>query len=138
MDTEKMDVDLNVDTAETPQHAVTSTLKPPEEHGSAKGVSFSKPETPMKPDDLYPIFWSLQRSFSQPKTLSSQTDLVGFKAGLQATVVMFKSVQNERPTKKEDENKRGTKRKRSQGDDDLANAFNPKYLTSRDLFELEV
>jgi THO complex subunit 1 len=54
---------------------------------------------------------------------------------------MFKSVQNDigaRPVKIAEDGKRGTKRKRSQGDDDLANAFNPKYLTSRDLFELEV
>jgi THO complex subunit 1 len=45
---------------------------------------------------------------------------------------------NGRPVKIAEEGKRGMKRKRSQCEDDLANAFNPKYLTSRDLFELEV
>jgi THO complex subunit 1 len=118
------------------------TKKPSEDSGaSVKGVSFSTPETPMSADQLYPIFWSLQQYFSQPKKLFDQTNFAGFKSGLEATMVMFKSVQTEgsvRPTKVVEDSKRGTKRKRGQGDDDLANAFNPKYLTSRDLFELEV
>jgi THO complex subunit 1 len=107
----------------------------------AKGVTFSKPETPLSADELYPIFWSLQESFNQPKRLFDPTNFTGFKAGLESTMAMFKSVQNEmtgRPMKAVDDGKRGTKRKRSQMDDDLANAFNPKYLTSKDLFELEV
>jgi THO complex subunit 1 len=56
-------------------------------------------------------------------------------------MAMFVKVQAEtmgRPTKTVEDSKKGTKRKRGHGDDDLANAFNPKYLTSRDLFELEV
>lgn len=107
--------------------------------GSAKDVE------PMAPDQLYPIFWSLQQSFSQPKTLFEKETFDRFKAGVEATKVMFKAVQNQsssRPTRSPpqpaDENKRSPKRKRGEGDDDLANAFNPKYLTSPDLFELEV
>ena len=118
----------------------TSTVRSGEDTYS-KGVSFSKPETPMSADELYPIFWSLQQYFNQPKRLFDSVNFGLFKAGLEATMVMFKSVQTEssgRPTKVMDDTKRGTKRKRSQGGDDLANAFNPKYLTSRDLFELEV
>ena len=42
------------------------------------------------------------------------------------------------PSKPVDDENRGTKRKRGQDDDDLAHIFNPKYLTSRDLFELEI
>lgn len=140
---EGMDVDSDankptVPTLKVPTNGVTSTSKAAEE---GKGVTFLKPEKPMSVDELYPIFWSLQQSFSQPKKLFDQARLTTFKAGLQATMVMFKLVQSEsngRPTKMTDESKRGIKRKRNQGDDDLANAFNPKYLTSRDLFELEV
>jgi THO complex subunit 1 len=92
-------------------------------------------------DELYPIFWALQQNFSQPKRLFDQANFAEFKVGLEATMTTFETVQKEtmgRPTKAAEDSKRGTKRKRGQGDDDLANAFNPKYLTSRDLFELEV
>jgi THO complex subunit 1 len=105
-----------------------------------KSVTFdsTKAEKPLDPDTLYPIFWSLQQSFSQPKRLFDQSNLAEFKKGLEATIVMFKSVQNEQSGRVVDEGKRGTKRKRGQRGDDLATTFNPKYLTSRDLFELEV
>jgi THO complex subunit 1 len=142
---EEMDVDAEpnqhpVDT-KAKNNGVVSIGKISEDAGGGKGVTFSKPKTPMTADELYPIFWSLQESFNQPKKLFDSAKFAGFKAGLEATMVMFKSVQNDigaRPVKVADDSKRGTKRKRSQGDDDLANAFNPKYLTSRDLFELEV
>lgn len=144
-ESESMDVDdetkpAAVETRIGTDGAVSSN-KPNEDTGGGKGVTFSKPETPMTADELYPIFWSLQESFNQPKKLFDPIRFASFKAGLEATMVKFKTVQNEigtRPTKVSDDSKRGTKRKRSQGDDDLANAFNPKYLTSRDLFELEV
>ncbi|CAG8959381.1 hypothetical protein HYFRA_00001279 [Hymenoscyphus fraxineus] len=105
--------------------------------GSAKDVE------PLTADQLYPIFWSLQQSFSQPKTLFEKEPFDRFKTGVEATRVMFQAVQNQsssRPTRSPPsyDSKRGTKRKRGEGDDDLANAFNPKYLTSRDLFELEI
>jgi THO complex subunit 1 len=144
---EKMDVDSDANSKATPAASkpttnfITTTGKPAEESSSGtKGVTFSKAE-PMSADELYPIFWSLQESFNQPKKLFNATHFGGFKAGLEATMVMFKSAQTElngRPVKVAEEGKRGAKRKRSQGEDDLANAFNPKYLTSRDLFELEV
>lgn len=113
----------------------------------AKSVSFDAKmanvgEKPLDPDTLYPMFWSLQQSFSQPKRLFDQTHFANFKVGLEATMVMFKSFQREQnarsPTKSMEDGKRGVKRKRGQGGDDLATTFNPKYLTSRDLFELEV
>lgn len=112
-----------------------------------KTVSFdaktaNQAERPLDPDNLYPIFWSLQESFSQPKRLFDRSNLEIFKRGLEATMAMFRSVQNEQtgrsPGKALDEVKRGAKRKRGQRGDDLVTTFNPKYLTSRDLFELEV
>jgi THO complex subunit 1 len=146
-DAEKMDVDSDANSKATPTtsnsmtNGVASAGKPVEESSSgSKGVTFSKIE-PMSADELYPIFWSLQESFNQPKKLFNAAHFSGFRAGLEATMTMFKSVQtdmNGRPVRVAEEGKRGTKRKRSQGEDDLANAFNPKYLTSRDLFELEV
>jgi THO complex subunit 1 len=114
---------------------------------ATKSVSFdakdsSNAEKPLDPDILYPIFWSLQQSFSQPKRLFDLSNLAEFKKGLEATMIMFKSVQNEQSarnaSKSIDEGKRGIKRKRGQRENDLATTFNPKYLTSRDLFELEV
>lgn len=136
-DTETMDVDSKVESA---SNGVAKKAGE-DSANSTKGVTFSKSEKSMSADDLYPIFWALQQSFSQPKKLFDKTHFSGFKAGLEATMAMFKSVQSEnsgRPTKLAEDGKRGTKRKRGSGDDDLANAFNPKYLTSRDLFELEV
>lgn len=96
----------------------------------------------MSADQLYPLFWSLQKYFSQPKELFDRTNFSSFKAGLEATMSMFKSVQREsnvdRVAKSLDDSRRGLKRKRGSTDDGLANTFNPKYLTSRDLFELEI
>lgn len=125
----------------------SGTTKGTEENKTtAKSVTFnakgSQPEEPLDPDKLYPIFWALQQSFSQPKKLFDQERFADFRKGLEATMITFKSVQSAQagrgPAKSAEEGRRGTKRKRSLGDDDLANAFNPKYLTSRDLFELEV
>jgi THO complex subunit 1 len=137
---EKMEVDSEPkDTKQTtngtPRKAAEDTSN------TAKGVTFSKAEKALSADELYPIFWALQQNFSQPKRLFDPANFAEFKAGLEATMAMFIKVQAEtmgRPTKATEDSKRGTKRKRGQGDDDLANAFNPKYLTSRDLFELEV
>lgn len=146
-DAEKMDVDSDANfkaapaTSNSMANGVASAGKPIEDPSSGtKGVTFSKVE-PMSADELYPIFWSLQESFNQPKKLFNAAHFSGFRAGLEATMTTFKSVQTEmngRPVRVAEEGKRGTKRKRSQGEDDLANAFNPKYLTSRDLFELEI
>ncbi|TDZ18637.1 Uncharacterized protein Cob_v008718 [Colletotrichum orbiculare MAFF 240422] len=114
---------------------------------SQKAVSFEgkKPaaaEQPLDPDALYPLFWSLQDSFNQPKKLFDPENLTGFKRGLEATMASFLAIQNEqgqRPPKANDEAHRTLKRKReSEEDVDLSNSYNPKYLTSRDLFELEM
>lgn len=106
-----------------------------------QGLAISTNNTPMTPNELYTIFWSMQQYFNQPRTLFDASNLSKFKHGLESTISFFKSMQTQsvaRPMKATEEAKRGTKRKRSQGIDDLANSFNPKYLTSRDLFELEV
>ena len=93
-------------------------------------------------DTLYPVFWSLQGNFSTPTRLFEESDLQSFRSGLEATMHKFREVHQElqaRGTSKiPDENKRGLKRKRVGQEDELSSSFNPKYLTSRDLFDLEV
>ncbi|KAH8783284.1 THO complex subunit 1 transcription elongation factor-domain-containing protein [Diaporthe sp. PMI_573] len=117
-----------------------------ERSGPGKAVSFSDKkeaavERPLDADALYPVFWSLQESFNQPKKLFSPTHFSQFKASLQATMAAFKArpVQQEpKSSKQAEESKRGLKRKRSSEIDGIVDTFNPKYLTSRDLFELEI
>jgi THO complex subunit 1 len=151
---EPMEVDSEVNIqstatteSKTAPNGLTGSFKSNEDiKPGSKSVTFDSKEPvsvekPLDPDTLYPIFWSLQQNFSQPKKLFDSAQFSAFKTGLEATMVMFKSVQNEqnsRGSAKSDESKRGTKRKRGQNDDDLTIGFNPKYLTSRDLFELEV
>ena len=93
-------------------------------------------------DTLYEMFWSLQDYFSQPTKLFEKENLEAFKGGLRATVGKFREVQQDQlgrgATKLPLELKRGIKRKRPGSDNELASSFNPKYLTSRDLFDLEV
>lgn len=138
---DQMEVDAEVKATPTGPAADTPTSE------EAKKVTFNagsttKSEQPLSSDDLYPIFWSLQQSFSQPKGLFDTQRFKEFKEGLNSTITAFRSVQNESnhrsPSKPVDDENRGTKRKRGQDDDDLAHTFNPKYLTSRDLFELEI
>ncbi|KAL0930784.1 nuclear matrix protein [Colletotrichum truncatum] len=121
--------------------------KDAESKSQAKAVSFDpkKPiqaDQPLEPDVLYPLFWSLQETFSQPKKLFEPENLASFKRGLEATMTSFRAIQNEqgqRPPKAIDEAQRSLKRKREDAEEgDLANSYNPKYLTSRDLFELEM
>jgi len=110
--------------------------------------SEAKPQLDVKaldPDALYPIFWALQESFNQPKRLFEPSNLAAFKAGLEATIATFKSIKpeqpsraRERPEKPPEEIKHSLKKKRDDLDEELASGFNPKYLTSRDLFKLEV
>ncbi|CAK7266761.1 hypothetical protein SEPCBS119000_002195 [Sporothrix epigloea] len=101
---------------------------------------------------LYPVFWSLQASFSQPKKLFESAHFSHFKAGMEASLAAFQQISNQADVRKSrqlDESRRGAKRKRDKDDaetreskpervDELADTYNPKYLTSRDLFELEV
>ncbi|EPE06164.1 guanylate kinase [Ophiostoma piceae UAMH 11346] len=119
---EKMDVDDAPD-----------SKKP---NGSAK-----KP--PIDFSSLYPVFWSLQASFSQPRRLFDPAHFTQFKDGMESSLAAFRQISNQDDSRKArqlDESRRGVKRKRNKEDkeDELADAYNPKYLTSRDLFELEV
>lgn len=93
-------------------------------------------------DKLYPIFWSLQESFSMPTRLFDTKYFQAFKEGLNSTIRKFQSIHQElqaRGTSRLlEDSKRASKRKRSSPDDEISNSINPRYLTSRDLFDLEV
>lgn len=103
-------------------------------------------EKALDPDALYPTFWSLQESFNQPKKLFDEPHFAAFKTGLESTMATFRSLNPEQSSrskekldKQVEENSGSLRRKRDDEDEDeLAGSFNPKYLTSRDLFGLEV
>ncbi|KAK5943582.1 hypothetical protein PMZ80_004590 [Knufia obscura] len=94
-------------------------------------------------DDLYPTFWSLQSLFSSPTRLFEDNSMQQFKDAMKQTMTCFSNVaQNSATAAVQDPDKRGLKRKRGDMNGDHkepnASAFNPKYLTNRDLFDLEV
>ncbi|CAM1502847.1 Fc.00g076230.m01.CDS01 [Cosmosporella sp. VM-42] len=128
----KMDVD-------TPASGQKEASTP---KSTSRTVAFDskKGDKPLDPDALYPLFWSLQESFSQPKKLFESAQFTAFKDNLGATMKVFQTIHNDQGSRKSTEDsRRNLKRKRDDGeDDDHLNAFNPKYLTSRDLFELEI
>ena len=88
-------------------------------------------------DSLYPIFWGLQKSFSNPVRLFERTAFEEFKDGLDLTVSKFKEIPKVIEATSGGKHA-GVKRKRGSDQDTCANTHNPKYLTSRELFDLEV
>ena len=108
----------------------------------SKSVSFLKDKAILDADQLYPTFWSLQHYFSQPKELFDRTKFDSFKKGLQETMTFFQPYDSKAPPKGPPKPVEDTKKRKKteddSDDDDFAHTFNPKYLTSRDLFELEV
>ncbi|KAI5815600.1 THO complex, subunit THOC1 [Pyronema omphalodes] len=105
-------------------------------------------------DKLYTMFWSMQHDFADPTRLFNTENFQRFKDALAATMQKFKEAEKQTrestgdSTKAEpvapskslsDDSKTtpvaGTKRKR---EDVETEGFNPKYLTSRELFELEI
>lgn len=92
-----------------------------------------------KKQDLYPIFWRLQQDFSVPTRLFEAEHFSIFKQGLEMTMEKFEKTPVVVQTKAAGDDFRGTKRKLGQDNGPKVNSnYNPKYLTSRDLFDLEV
>jgi THO complex subunit 1 len=93
-------------------------------------------------DALYPIFWSLQAYFSAPTRLFDTENFSSFRSGLAATLSAFKLIKTDIDTRSSikgpDDLRRGLKRKRNRDSVEISSSFNPKYLTSRELFDLEV
>lgn len=128
-----------------------------------KAVSFTAGQDPKNSPEvldaatLYPIFWSLQGDFADPPRLFQPENFKRFKEGLAATMAKFQVADEEafkstgkvdgaaNGLKRPDDKKPGAvttgeKRKREESDEDESRGegFNPKYLTSPELFELEV
>lgn len=148
---EKMDIDVEpvkVE-SETPK---AGTPQPPSKPGS-KAVPIKPPpkkeeEVLLSNSDLYPIFWRLQQDFSEPTRLFAPEHFQRFKKGLAYTITKFKKTPTVVQALAAEGSTRGTKRKleteyETNGDldsssDHFADQYNPKYLTSRDLFDLEL
>ncbi|UKZ78221.1 hypothetical protein TrVFT333_005956 [Trichoderma virens FT-333] len=128
-DDSKMEVDTHTDT--------------PKEQGDAKTPAKNGAQDSSKaldPDTLYPMFWSLQESFSQPLRLFDVGHFAKFKTSLESTITAFQAIHEDSiySSKSMENLKRTLKRKRDDdGTETLPEAFNPKYLTSKDLFQLE-
>ncbi|KAJ5273582.1 hypothetical protein N7478_008707 [Penicillium angulare] len=106
--------------------------------GGQKG----KPDEKVDLNALYPIFWNLQSFFSTPTKMFDTERFVSFKIGMEATLNAFKNIntelENKTPARSSDEAIKSHKRKRMNDGAEFGTSFNPKYLTSRDLFDLEV
>jgi len=117
---------------------------------TSKATEEKKEEPEMDIDTFYAAFWSLQRIFSDPREAFKDTTLSAVKTGLSATLRKFKEAPKILQTRNMPRTAPGAqqqpqahlgKRKRSSRTEDKAGratAFNPKYLTSRDLFTLEI
>ncbi|PPJ58571.1 hypothetical protein CBER1_06679 [Cercospora berteroae] len=124
-----------------------STPAPTSKPGS-KAVPIKAPkktaeEVVLTTNELYPIFWRLQHDFSDPTRLFDRGNFESFKKGLANTLLKFKKTPTVVQTKAGEEDKRGTKRRldehgNSESNNHLLDNYNPKYLTSRDLFDLEL
>lgn len=148
---DKMEVDTEPSKVETGTPKA-GTPQPPAKPGS-KAVPIKAPpkkvEEVISNSELYPIFWRLQQDFSDPARLFATDHFQTFKKGLAYTITKFKNTPTVVQTKAAEDGKRGTKRKIGEdgsigmnGDDDSSDHFvdnySPKYLTSRDLFDLEL
>ena len=105
---------------------------------SADGANEKTDDSPnpaAQADELYAVFWGLQKSFAYPPRVFDSDALDEFKNGFEATLGKFKDM----PKVMAEPVRLDAKRKADFNDqEEFANSFNPKYLTSRELFELEV
>ena len=132
------------------QQPMETTTKSVKFDSTGEKQQESEPEPEPEPDTetLYPIFWALQDVFSQPTRLFEKEYLSTFKSSLDLTLRKFKAIQQQQhsrgASKASLEVHRSLKRKRDGAGEsdpqqlDLASSFNPRYLTSRDLFDLEL
>lgn len=123
--------------ASTP--VIKTTAEPEDPTTRLPGSRRGKEDLPktMDIDALYPVFWSLQHSFSNPPRLFEENNFKDFRSSLEATLAKFKEVPKVIQSG-DIERKKGPKPSSGDSYDAFANTFNPKYLTSRDLFKLEV
>ncbi|WPH02172.1 Hypothetical protein R9X50_00502700 [Acrodontium crateriforme] len=101
-------------------------------------------EEVLSQSELYPIFWRLQQDFCEPTRLFAPDNFQVFKKSLACTITKFKKTNVVPQSKGAEGEKRGMKRKigneaaNGEAKDHFADNYNPKYLTSSDLFDLEL
>ncbi|EME41828.1 hypothetical protein DOTSEDRAFT_74028 [Dothistroma septosporum NZE10] len=148
---ERMDTDSKAGDLVAKEATPRGTPQPagPEKPGS-KAVPVKTPskrtveEEILTSSELYPIFWRLQHDFSDPTRLFNEGNFALFKKGLASSIAKFQKTPTVVQTRSGDNDKRGTKRKTDENgvnpnaSEHLVDNYNPKYLTSRDLFELEL
>ncbi|KAK7519688.1 nuclear matrix protein [Phyllosticta citriasiana] len=128
--------DMEVDTE--PQDAEAEEVAAPQESKEqAAEKEKEKDSRVLDTETLYPTFWTLQQAFSNPPRLFTDTYLAEFKTGVGQTLAKFKDVPKVMQAKS-NESHRGSKRKNDDVEGQFVSNYNPKYLTSRDLFELEL
>jgi THO complex subunit 1 len=145
-----MEIDSEIAHIASRAHTPASTA-PESENLSKTGRSTPLPrssrsepksaEVPPDLDALYPKFWSLQALFSAPTRLFDSSSMSRFKESLTLTLSCFKSIStSSSSTQNAPAPTTGQKRKHSaiNGNASTAIPFNPKYLTNRDLFDLEI
>ncbi|KAL9094713.1 MAG: hypothetical protein Q9165_002983 [Trypethelium subeluteriae] len=161
-DTETQDAELATDVKETEQSKLGDE-EPPNDQADQQGTQIHpesasgavaptttevlvKVDTPKEDtkspgvpsnDKLYPIFWHMQEYFSEPPKLFTGNNFAQFKVALELTIAKFKSIPAEMQQNTADIG-RGTKRKRGDETDAYRDVYNPKYLTDRELFDLEL
>lgn len=152
-DGESMDVDQEGSKTEasTPKPATPAAETTPQPTGKPgnRAVPIKAPKKSVEEEvldnsTLYPIFWRLQQDFSDPTRLFNANSFQAFKKGLAATLLKFKKTPTVMQARSSESAQRGTKRKlegnngASDTSDQFADNYNPKYLTSRELFDLEL
>jgi len=147
-DGDQMDVDKPFEGENAVQPVKAEAPQPPTKPGGkaipAKPARKAPEEVVLSSSELYPIFWRLQQDFSEPTRLFAKDSFATFKRGLAVTMTKFSKTPTVVSTKVADDDKRGVKRKLGEnaasGDasDHFVDNYNPKYLTSRDLFDLEL
>ena len=143
-----MELDTETPQAATPGAHTPASASQTQDEKTARSTPIprtTKPEPkeqqpPPDLDALYPKFWALQTFFSSPTKLFDASNMTAFKDGISQTLSCFKSVSNtSAPSTNPTDIKRSLKRKRSDVDTSSSTStFNPKYLTNRDLFDLEI
>ncbi|KAL1799709.1 hypothetical protein ACET3X_000051 [Alternaria dauci] len=131
-DSMQIDVDESAPTAKED----SKSEEPAVQSGDIDKSKDAKPTT-LDTETLYPVFWSLQHSFSNPPRLFEEDNFKQFQKSLEATLAKFREVPKVIQAG-DAERKKGPKSREGDDYDAFANSFNPKYLTSRDLFKLEL
>jgi THO complex subunit 1 len=134
VDEDSMQIDTDGSAPVTKEEAKSDkNTVPVEDNDKSKD---EKPTT-LDTEALYPVFWSLQHSFSNPPRLFEEDNFKQFQTSLEATLAKFKEVPLVIQAA-DFEGKKGHQSREGDDHDAFASTFNPKYLTSRDLFKLEV